>query len=122
MFMSEYENDPVGREKVDHSGKRKDNQMSKILEKVRERGKSGVEQLAILIGGGICSCTTVGEKRRWGLIEVDSSMYWRRDGCQGRSFSDLGCDLRARQDFSPLFPEHQLMLSFSHRSNEACHL
>lgn len=39
MFMSEYENDPVEREKVDHSGKRKDNQMSKILEKVRERGK-----------------------------------------------------------------------------------
>lgn len=39
IFTSEYENDPVGREKVDHSGERKDNQMSEVLEKVREGGE-----------------------------------------------------------------------------------
>lgn len=39
MFTSEYENDPVGGEKVDHSGERKDNQMSEVLEKVREGGE-----------------------------------------------------------------------------------
>lgn len=41
MFTYEYENDALGREKVDHSGKRKDNQISKVLEKVREGGERG---------------------------------------------------------------------------------
>ena len=39
MFTCEYENDPLGREKVNNAGERKDKPKSKVLKKVGDDEK-----------------------------------------------------------------------------------